>query len=203
MNDKDQASFERRLQYPYHVSTATFMAEWQRAPPNISLLMQMDTSNFSRSSFCRTAFEYRPFRDHRYSVRCRIYPSKKVLITGCVSEARCKEALEQLSHTLGGMEFYPIQCHLININIDIPWTFNSSIYTELARDPHIRLVEQQEGRPATIVHVDIHHSIRKVLMYKSGKISIHVSNWRDAERLWDIIEPSIIKSKGITKVSES
>jgi hypothetical protein len=203
MNHIDQGSFERRLKYPYHVSTATFIAEWQRAPPNVALLMEMDTANFTRSSFCRTAFEYRPFHDHRSSVRLRIYPSKKVLITGCVTDECCHEALERLSTVLGDVQFYPIQCHLININIDLPWTFNSTIYTHLSHHPKVRLVETQEGRPATIVHIALENSIRKVLMYKSGKISIHVPNWKDAERLWDILEPSLVQSKGITKVCES
>lgn len=200
----DKASFERRLQYPYHVSTATFIATWSRAPPNLHMIMSMDTNHFSKSTFCPTAYEFRPFpdsRDSRYAVRCRIYASQKILITGCHDETIPKDALERLSDVVGGMDIESVECQLININISLPWTVNSNIVNELEHDTRIRLVEQQEHRPSIIIHINVHcNTVRKVLLYKTGKLSLHVSNWQDAEYVWSILEPALESSRGLMKV---
>lgn len=203
----DKASFERRLTYPYHVSTATFLATWSRAPPNLDVIMSMDTNHFSTSTFCSTAYEFRPYpdpRDPRHSIRCRIYTSQKVLITGCRHETDAKDALDRLSTVTGGMDIDRLECQLININITLPWTVNSNIINALQRDTRVRLVEEQDHRPSIIIHIQVHtNTIRKVLLYKTGKVSLHVSNWRDAEYVWTILEPALESSRGLMKSCES
>jgi TATA-box binding protein (TBP) (component of TFIID and TFIIIB) len=199
-----KASLEHRLSHAgarHHVSTMTFLARWSRAPHNLQTLMETDAVHFTKSRFCPTAFEYRVPESR---TRCRIYPTQKVLITGCRSDAHCLDALESLSTCLGGMEFQSPECHLININIDLPWTLNSATIACLHAIQQVLMIEPQERRPATIVHIDTGDAIKKVLLYqRTGKISMHVASWTEANTIWTLLSPALHACQGFRKPPES
>jgi TATA-box binding protein (TBP) (component of TFIID and TFIIIB) len=199
-----KASLERRLAHTgarHHVSTMTFIARWSRAPPNLQTLMETDSGHFTRSRFCPTAWEYRVPES---TTRCRVYPTHKVLITGCRSHEHCIDALESLSTCLGGMEFQSPECHLININISLPWTLNSATTVCLQATQQVLMIEHQERRPATIVHIDTGDTIKKVLLYqRTGKLSMHVASWTEADTIWTLLSPVLHACEGFRKQSES
>lgn len=199
-----KTSLEHRLSHVgarHHVSTMTFTARWSRAPPNIQTIMETDSGHFTRSRFCPTAFEYRVPDS---TTRCRIYPTQKVLITGCRSDDQCIDALDTLSTCLGGVDFEPPECHLINLNIDLPWTLNSATIACLEATQQILLVEHQERRPATILHIDTGDTIKKVLMYqRTGKVSMHVASWTEADTIWTILCPVLHACQGFRKPTEA
>jgi len=200
MNLKVKTSLEERLSQTgirHHVSTMTFIARWSRAPPNLQTLLETDSAHFTRSKFCSTAFEYRV---PDTTTRCRVYPTQKVLITGCRSDDQCIEALDTLSTCLGGISFQPPECHLINLNIDLPWTLTSATTSCLEAIQQVLLIEHQERRPATIVHVDTGDTVKKVLLYqRTGKLSMHVASWTEADTLWTILAPVLHTCRGFTK----
>lgn len=204
MQHHSKASLERRLSNAgarHHVSTMTFMARWSRAPPNLQTIMETDAAHFTRSRFCRTAFE---FRVPESTTRCRVYPTQKVLITGCRSDDQCIDALDTLSMCLGGVDFEPPECHLINLNIELPWTLNSATIACLEATRQVLLIEHQERRPGTIIHIDTGDTIKKVLLYqRTGKLSMHVASWAEADTIWTILCPVLHACQGFRKLTEA
>jgi len=188
----------------YHISTMTWVARWEHASPNLQIILETDTVYFKRSKFCSSAFEFEP-RPMPHKIRCRVYPSHhKVVVTGCRTEQECSEALHHLQNAFGGCNWIDRRCHLININIDLPWTLNRQTTTSLEARDRVRMVEEIEGHPATIVHIDTGSSIKKALLYQSsGKISFHTSSWSDIITLWNVLWPVLHHCRGITKSVQS
>lgn len=186
----------------HRVSLMTYLATWNRAPRNIETLLSTDRRHFQKSKFSTSAYEYRPYEpsDERHSIRMRLYPSShKVLITGVRSLRECIDACDALSLCVGDMEFDPPECQLININIALPFSLKHIVDVVInhVSNPAVRFVERQESHPAIIVHVDTSERIRKVLVYpKSGKVSLHVSSFDEAHRIWNIMKPSLVESRG-------
>jgi len=196
-----QASADDAPAPTVHISTMTWVAQWERAPPNLQTILETDTAYFKRSTFCSTAFEFHT----QSAIRCRIYPSShKVVVTGCRTEHQCIETLDRLQQAFGGCDWIDRRCHLININIDLPWTLNRYTAASLETRDGVRLVEVTEGRPATIVHIDTGSRIKKALVYQSsGKVSLHTSSWKESIALWNVLWPALHQCRGITKTPKS
>lgn len=197
-----RATFERRLKHASaktHVSTMTYTSQLTRYPANIETVIALDVT-FRKSTFGTTAYECRPLPT-RPQARCRLYiTTKRVLITGVVSIDECLQCLWRLARILGDCDFEQPECRLININIDLAWTLNRWIIDTLQHINNIRYIERQESHPATIVHCSLGEgTLRKAMIYGSGKASFHVESYREAESLWKILEPAFKECRGIKK----
>ena len=206
--EMDQSIFEQRLKSVFRenniiarLSTSTYHVDFQ-GDPNVEHILRHDTTSFTTSAFCSSAYEWRS----QMSLRVRIYPtSRKIMVMGCKSFDDCIESLEELRCVLGTLHILNIRCILLNLNLNLPWTVNRHIESELSQMREISFVDMQERHPCMIVHIVLRRLyVKKALLYpKAGKISLHTSSWEDAKRMWELLWPPLRQCKGISKTLDA
>jgi len=185
------------------LSTATYHVKYA-ADPNIGVILSLDHHSFTPSTFCSSAYEWNHLESDT-SRRLRIYPTaNKIMVMGCKSLQECKDTLVKLRHVLGTLHILNIQCILLNLNLNLPWTMNRHVDTILSEVPEVVLVEARERQPCLVVHVRLHNSyIKKALLYpRTGKASLHTSSWEDTEIMWSLLWPALQQCRGFSKPTE-
>ena len=153
-----------------------------------------------KSSFSTFAIDVTPFRGMDDNVRVRIFcTTGSLLITGCTSHLMCLSALEEIANIVK-TPGYPSptcavpECRLINANCTLKYALNMSTVETLSRtEEGITLVESPERRAALILHL---RDGTKVMVYSSGKFSVHGSSYASLHDARRICLPIFKQSRG-------
>jgi TATA-box binding protein (TBP) (component of TFIID and TFIIIB) len=203
-----------------HISTMTFTSKLNHCkdtiyayllsltPDSIQSKGLLGIPNIRPSTFSRYAVDITPFPNLCEQVTMRLFcTTGSILTTGCSSHLMCLTALDELIALLSRPEqpayTYTLpQCRLINANCSLETTLRmDTLVTSLRQSEMIDRVETPERHAAVIVRLrDPEGNKVKVMVYASGKYSIHGTSYQSMLHAKRVCRPFFHESRGIPTV---
>lgn len=184
-----------------HISTMTFTSKLTSCPSSLyATLLSLSPDMMSQrnlicipdirqSSFSKRAVDITPFHMIHDNIKLRVFcTTGSLLITGCTSLVQCLLALEELQRIIGGDVTYEIPtCRLINANCQVSYQISlEKVSKELSNCEKVLHVEIPERKSRLIVQL---HDGTKVMIYASGKFSVHGSSFDSLTNAFHVIHP--------------